>query len=145
MNDTGKKLVLVREVSKDDKKRVCDGLYEYNVAQTESLLQRPGIAIDLVLKDDNDQVMGGIFCDTFLYCLYIDVLWVDEKYRNLGYGKKLITEAERIAKESGCKFVHTTTFSYQSPGFYQSRGYETFAILDEYLDGIKQYFLKKRF
>ena len=52
--------------------------------------------------------------------------------------------AERIARESGCTFTHTCTFSYQAPGFYQRLGYEVFAVLDDYPDGIRQFFLKKR-
>ncbi|WP_242069645.1 hypothetical protein [Paenibacillus dendritiformis] len=44
----------------------------------------------------------------------------------------------------GCTFAHTSTFSYQSPHFYQQAGYEVFAILDDYPDGIQQFFLKKK-
>jgi GNAT superfamily N-acetyltransferase len=54
-----------------------------------------------VLKDEAGQVFGGILCDTFLYCLYIDVMWVHESLRGQGYGKALILEAESIAKEHG--------------------------------------------
>jgi GNAT superfamily N-acetyltransferase len=114
------------------------------VDQTDSLLKKPGVEIKLILKDDRGQVFGGIFCNTFLYCIYIDVLWVDEQFRGGGYGKELMLEAERIAKENGCLFAHTCTFSYQSPHFYQHLGYEVFSVLDDYPENIKQYFLKKR-
>ena len=83
-------------------------------------------------------------CDTFLYCLDIDVMWVHESLRGQGYGKALILEAERIAKEHGCTFAHTCPFSYQNPAFYQAVGYPIFAMLDDYPNGLKQYFLKKR-
>ncbi len=55
----------------------------------------------------------------------------------------MITEAERLGKELGCTFAHTTTFTYQSPEFYKNMGYEIFGVNDEYPDGIKQFFLKK--
>ena len=54
-----------------------------------------------------------------------------------------MTEAERIAREHGCTFAHTTTFSYQAPDFYQRLGYRIFGVIEGYPDGIKQYFLKK--
>ena len=137
-------LLVTQDVSVDDKQYVCRNLYDYNVTQTASLLQKPGININLALKDENARVFGGIFCDTFLYCLYIDVLWVDESCRGLGYGRALVSEAERIARENGCTFAHTSTFSYQTPDFYERAGYAVYAVLDDYPDGIRQYYLKKR-
>jgi GNAT superfamily N-acetyltransferase len=137
-------LRLTPDVTAEDKQVVCKNLYGYNVENTGRLLQQPGININLALKDEAGQVFGGILCDTFLYCLYIDVLWVHESLRGLGYGKALILEAERIAKEHGCTFAHTCTFIYQAPDFYQAIGYTIFGVLDDYPNGIKQYFLKKR-
>ena len=146
MNTTEQPLILTisPEVTADDRQVVCQNLYGYNVEKTDHLLQQPGINVNLVLKDESGQVWGGILCDTFLYCLYIDVLWLHESLRGQGYGKALIQEAERIAKEQGCTFAHTCTFSYQSPDFYQAMGYTIFGELDDYPDGIKQYFLKKK-
>jgi ribosomal protein S18 acetylase RimI-like enzyme len=104
---------------------------------------QPGVEISLVLRDGDGQVIGGILCDTFLRCLYVDVLWVDEQYRGSGHGEALMTEAEQIARAHGCTFAHTTTFSYQAPDFYQHLGYRVFGVIEDYPDGIKQYFLKK--
>lgn len=123
---------------------VSDNLYEYNVRATRGLLKKPEKDIHLFLKDESDQVVGGIFCETFSYCLYIDVFWIADDYRNKGYGKVMLTEAERIGKEMGCTFSHTSTFTYQSPDFYKRMGYEVFGILDDYPEGIKQFFLKKK-
>jgi GNAT superfamily N-acetyltransferase len=71
------------------------------------------------------------------------VLWVDETYRNQGYGAKLIEEAEKIAKSMGCIMVMTSTFSYQAPGFYPKCGFETYAVLEGFPEGIKLYRFKK--
>jgi GNAT superfamily N-acetyltransferase len=136
-------LELTAAVSPEEYRHVCKSLFGYNVAQTAGLLKKPGIDINLLLKDKERQVWGGIFCETWLYSLYIDVLWVDERFRGQGYGRALIEEAERIAREHGCTFAHTTTFSYQAPYFYESVGYTIFASMDDYPEGITQYFLKK--
>ena len=137
-------LTMTSQVSEEDRNRVCRGLFGYNVDRTEGLLKKPGLDVMLVLKDERGEAMGGLFCDTFLYTLYLDVLWVDERYRGQGYGRQLLAEAERIAKEAGCIMAHTCTFSYQAPDFYQSQGYEVFGVLDGYPGGIRQYFLKKQ-
>lgn len=137
-------LELTTEVGQEEYRHVCRSLFGYNVAQTAGLLQKPGIDINLLLKDADRRVWGGIFCETWLYSLCIDVLWIDERFRGQGYGRVLVEEAECIARAHGCTFAHTTTFSYQAPDFYQRLGYTIFAAMDDYPNGIVQYFLKKR-
>lgn len=136
-------LMLTSEVSEADYRHVCRSLLAYNVTSTHGRLEQPDVTINLIVKDTEGAVLGGIFCDTFLHTIYIDVLWVDERIRGQGYGKALIEEAERIARSHGCTLAHTCTFSYQAPGFYTGQGYTVFAVLEDYPDGIKQYFLKK--
>ncbi len=137
-------LIISSEVSEGEKQYVFRNLIAHNVRATHELLRKPGIDIGLVLKDAQGQVFGGIYCYTFLYCLYIDDLWIDERCRGMGYGKALLDEAERIAREHGCTFAHTCTFSYQAPDFYQRNGYQIFGLLDDYPEGIIEYFLKKK-
>lgn len=121
------------------------GLLQHNIDATDGLLLEPRIDdIQMVLRDDVGNVVGGIQCDTFNRCLYIDVLWVAASHRGQGWGYRMISMAEKMAREVGCLFAHTTTFSYQSPDFYQRQGYAVFAQLDDYPGGIRQYFLKKK-
>lgn len=132
------------ESSDSDYEDTCNKLYQYNVQATNGLLQKPGKDINLYLRDASGKVIGGLFCETWLYGLYLDVFWVADEYRHHGYGKAMLNEAEKLGKELGCTFAHTCAFSYQSPEFYKQMGYEVFGINDEYPDGIKQYFLKKK-
>ncbi|MFE4711649.1 MULTISPECIES: GNAT family N-acetyltransferase [Paenibacillus] len=127
-----------------DYDQMCNNLYEYNVRATNGLLKKPGKDINLYLKDDSGNVVGGLFCETWLCGLYLDVFWIADEYRGKGYGKIMIAEAERLGKELGCIFAHTCTFTYQAPEFYKRMGYEVFAVNDEYPEGIKQFFLKKK-
>lgn len=137
-------ITITLESNDSDYNHVCNQLYEYNVRATNGLLKQPGKDINLYLKDESDQVVGGLFCETWLYGLYLDVFWISDEYRNKGYGKIMITEAERLGRELGCTFAHTCTFSYQSPEFYKRMGYEIFAVNDEYPEDIQQFFLKKK-
>jgi len=126
----------------EDYNYICDALYKYNL---ESVSGLPDVRTDInfVMKD-GDKAIGGIFCNTFNMCMYVDVMWLEAAYRGRGYGRLMISRAEESAREKGCVFVHTCTFSYQSPEFYKACGYEVFAELRDYPNGIVQYFLKKK-
>src|SRR5690606_35399776 len=95
-----------------DYDRICNHLYQYNVRTTNGLLQPKDI--NIFLRDDSGKAIGGIFCETWLNGLYIDVFWIEDEYRESGYGKVMLTEAERLGKDIGCTFAHTCTFSYQA-------------------------------
>lgn len=136
-------ILMTAKHRKKDRNYVCKSLLAHNIENTAGLLKKPGVDINLYLKDRN-KVIGAILCDTFNLCMYIDVLWLEEAFRGKGYGKEMIGYAEAIARENGCVFAHTCTFSYQSPEFYKACGYEVFAELRDYPDGIVQYFLKKK-
>ena len=131
-------ITITNQRTDEDYKFVCDNLYKHNVERTSGLR----IDISFVMKD-GEKIIGGCFCNTFSKCLYVDVMWLDEEYRGRGYGKLMISQAEKAGKENGCVFSHTCTFSYQSPEFYKACGYEVFAELRDYPDDVVQYFLKK--
>lgn len=136
-------IVMTAQYTDADRQFVCKNLIMHNVQNTFGLLKKPGVDINLYLKD-KDVLIGAIMCDTYNLCLYIDVMWLEKSYREKGYGRILIEQAEKMAKEKGCIFSHTTTFNYQSPQFYKACGYEVFAELRDYPDGIVQFFLKKK-
>ncbi len=68
-------------------------------------------------------------------------LVVDAKWRGKGMGKKLLSEAERIAKEKGCAAIELTSAAHRiqsgAHAFYNNLGYLA--------DGEKIYFRKKLF
>ncbi|WP_010294619.1 GNAT family N-acetyltransferase [Clostridium senegalense] len=129
--------------TKEDLDVVLKGIFEHNTKGTNGLLKKPAIDINIYLKD-GEKTIGAILCDTFNFCIYIEIMWIDKDYRGKGLGKKLISKAEKIAKENGCILSHTCSLSYQAPEFYQACGYEIFGKLDDYPNGIVQYFLKKK-
>jgi len=131
-------ITITDEHTDEDYKFVCDNLYKYNVERTSG----PRIDISFIMKD-GEKTIGACFCNTFSKCLYVDVMWLDEAYRGRGYGKLMISQAEKAGKENGCVFSHTCTFSYQSPEFYKACGYEVFAELRDYPGDVVQFFLKK--
>jgi GNAT superfamily N-acetyltransferase len=74
----------------------------------------------------------------------LEGLWVDGRYRGRGYGRALLTRAERIVKAHGCVAVQGCCFSFQAAGFLHRLGYKSFGVVDVYLGGHTEDFLIKR-
>lgn len=98
----------------------------------------------VVLKiEEQGRVIAGLVGYTNWEWLYIETLAVDAAYRGMGLGRKLVEQAELVAKERHCRGVWVDTFTFQSPEFYERLGYESFGQLDDYPLGQKRIFLRK--
>lgn len=120
------------------------GFEAYNLEQTDGEYNNPKAWLSLVLKNHEGNIIGGILTSTLFWAQYLEVLWVDEQYRGLGYGRDLLQEAERLAKNNGCVASQTYTFSWQGGDFYQAVGYKLIATYDGYIEGIAELILSKR-
>jgi GNAT superfamily N-acetyltransferase len=128
----------------EDVEEVQRGLETYSMEQTNGEYNSPEDWLSLILKDHEGNIVGGILTSTLFWAQYLEVLWVDKRYRGLGYGRDLIEEAERLARRNGCVASQTYTFSWQGGDFYQAVGYKLIAIYDGYVDGIRELILSKR-
>jgi len=132
---------ICKEWKEEEVSIVRDGIISYNMNLNPSY---PRVEpVNLILKDDKGKVIGGLLGKIYLLGLFIDILWIDNNYRNLGYGYRLLSEIEEIGRAKGCKFIHLDTFSFQAPDFYKKCGFKVFGILDSYPEGISRYYLKK--
>jgi GNAT superfamily N-acetyltransferase len=98
----------------------------------------------LALRDEG-RIVGGLIGEVQWGWLRIDILAVADGYRGGGWGRRLVTEVERLAAGAGCHGAWVDTFSFQSPGFYLKLGYRVFGELPDYPAGQTRYFLSKRF
>lgn len=72
---------------------------EHNLSKLPEEIKHPVDNISFILRDDEEKILGGITGTIFWYNLHIDFLWVDKSLRGKGYGKELLDEIERIARE----------------------------------------------
>jgi GNAT superfamily N-acetyltransferase len=128
----------------DEMEEFQKGFDAYNMGQTNGEYNSPEEWLSLVLKDHDGNIVGGIMTSTLYRIQYLEVLWVDERYRGLGYGRNLVLASERLAKNNGCLASQTYTFSWQGGDFYQAVGYKLIATYDGYVDGITELILSKR-
>ncbi|HEY0601262.1 MAG TPA: GNAT family N-acetyltransferase [Herpetosiphonaceae bacterium] len=105
----------------------------------------PPQPLDLFLRDDAGQIVGGLVAETYWTWLSIEDLWLREDLRAHGFGRKLLDLAERAARERGCAHAHLTTFSFQARGFYEKAGYQVVGQLTDYPPGETYFWLRKDF
>ncbi len=86
----------------------------------------------LKIENENGEIIGGCIAEAYEYHwsrMFLNTLWVDERYRHHGIGSMIIREVERIAREKGCRVVTLGTASYMARPFYEKHGYSAFTTL----------------
>ena len=100
----------------------------------------------IILSDpDTGEIIGGLWGETNLAHLHVDLLFVPETLRGFGLGRQMLLRAEQEAKTRGCRGAWLDTYSFQARGFYERLGYAVFGTLDDYPPGHSRIFLHKAF
>jgi GNAT superfamily N-acetyltransferase len=101
-------------------------------------------ALSLEAKNTQGKLVGGLTGFTYLGWLYVDILFVEERYRGQGLGSRLMRTAESWAKKHGYGYVHLSSFSFQAPGFYKKLGYKIHGKLGPFPKGHIRFYFKKK-
>lgn len=115
-------------------------LIEYNSAHVPNGIYEE---VNLCMKNDNGDLIAGLNSAICWNWMEIDILWVEENNRKNGLGKRLLAEAETIARSKNCTFIKLNTFSFQAPDFYKKYGYQEIAIIENAPLGSSHYYFKK--
>jgi GNAT superfamily N-acetyltransferase len=98
----------------------------------------------IVLRGEDGGVSGGLTGNVIWTWLRIDVLWVSDALRGLGYGGKLLDAAETKGIAMGCKLAMLDTFEFEARDFYEKRGYCVMSQTDNFPEGHTHFHLTKR-
>lgn len=137
-------LEIIEDNSKESMYALRNGLKDY-IRKTAGDLHKvhPKLSINLILKTEDNKVVGGLSAFATLQAVNFEFIWIDEPFRNKGYGKELIAKAEQLALENGCQSFLAMVYSFQNLQFLKKSGYEIFGFSDNYPDSIKEYYLIK--
>lgn len=124
-------------------RQVLEGIFD---AQSEAAgiekIDDETIAIAAIYQG---KIAGGLIAKQTYESIYINLLAVDEAYREQRIGSQLMQKIEEIAIQRGMIHVTLTTKSYQALDFYQKNGYVVFGSLaDMPMRGVTKYYLHKR-
>ncbi|ABY43667.1 GNAT family N-acetyltransferase [Bacillus mycoides] len=130
---------IVKQWVQEDSDYIREKVIEYNQKQLSNEEKTPSEKISFIVKNEKEEIVGGITAITFWHHLHIDFLWISEEYRYEGYGNK---EEFTIKKE--CRLINLNTFSFQAPNFYKKHGYKVIGVSEDYPKGHNHYYLEKR-
>jgi ribosomal protein S18 acetylase RimI-like enzyme len=68
---------------------------------------------------------------------------VEKSERGRGLGRRLMAEAERLAKERGCVGVYVDTFDPRAAAFYENLGFTRAGEIDGLPPGHSRFFYRK--
>ena len=124
-----------------DAQLVRERLDMYNVGATGVSTYYP---VHFFVKSGLGETKGGVLGGIWGGWLHVSFLWMDESVRGQDWGTRLMDHAEAYGRDHGCHSVTLDTHSFQARPFYEARGYEVFGTLDDYPEGHKKFFLRKK-
>ena len=128
------------ELNRDAIEAIHIGLTEFNQSAQPDPSASPLV---LVINNAAGSIVAGVLGRSAYGWLRIDIVWVVDERRGKGYGTMLMSRAEEVAVERGCRGIHLDTHEFQAPAFYEQLGYEVFGKLENYPEGYDRLYFKK--
>jgi hypothetical protein len=85
------KIQLESDLQPDDVQWIRDGLESYNREKVDFHPYQP---LNIFIRNEENQIIGGLLDGTFWNWCHIDILWLDESIRHGGCGSQLLRMAE---------------------------------------------------
>jgi len=135
------RIVVEGKKSSAASRQLWAGLVRFNRATAGPLRYTRTV---LTARDGAGKVRGGLILQSYWKESYVELLWLSEKARRLGYGRRLMQEAERRARRRGSLLLHLNTYSFQAPGFYEKLGFRRVGGMSGSPPGESRHFYVKR-
>ena len=131
--------ITVERTIGETKRAVLGGLIRYNDQKMGKQKYR---RFALSLRDKG-AIVGGIVGEVWMTVLFIQLFWIEERFRGRGHGAKLIEKIEKEARRFGAVRSYVDTMSVQAPEFYRACGYKAFGAIDGYPGGVTRHWFTK--
>ena len=96
-----------------------------------------------VAENDEGDIIGVITGRAYYNEVHIGDLIIDEKYRRLQLGSKLVKTVEENFSGRGYEKITLTTFGFQAPEFYKKLGYSLEFVREDSDPKLSKYFYSK--
>ena len=95
------------------------------------------------VAEEDGEIVGAITGRAYYNEVHIGDLIIDEKYRRLKVGSKLVKAVEEAYASKGYNKITLTTFGFQAPEFYKKLGYELEFVREDKDPQLCKYFYIK--
>lgn len=134
------RIVAERSAARAMSRKLWNGLLRYNRKAAGPFHYSRAV---LSVRDRKGRVLGGLILQSYWKESYVELLWLSAQARRLGYGRRLMQEAERRARRRGSLLIHLNTYSFQAPGFYEKLGFRRFGGMAGSPRGASRHFYVK--
>jgi GNAT superfamily N-acetyltransferase len=136
-------ITLTEKVDSASIKKLAEELMRFN---EERSMPMRGLPLVILVNDpETNEVVGGMYGATAYDRLKIQLIYLPEKLRGNGLGRKLMKMAEEEAARRGCRGILLETYSFQARGFYERLGYEVYGTVEDFPPGHSMFAMKKDF
>ena len=132
----------IQSGDEDDAEYIDDKLVEYNWSQVPAVHDFEFIGRK-IQGDKDEPIAAGFGGVNFWNIAFVEMLWVDEPYRNQGIGSRLLSDIEQEAKNNGACIVMIDARDWNVE-FFKKFGYTVYCTLEDYPNGYSKYKLQKR-
>lgn len=134
--------MILNNVDSINKDYARNKMIEFNLQHFPEDLRGRYQELNLQLVNEGGSIIGGIVGEFCWNWLEIQYLFVEPDHRKSGYGKALLREAEKMAKENECDFIKLDTLSFQAIDFYLKEGFQIYGTIEN-AGRHTHYYLKK--
>ncbi|BCM20020.1 GNAT family N-acetyltransferase [Mesorhizobium sp. J8] len=92
-------------------------------------------ALVFALRDEQGRAVGVAAGYSWAGIAELKLMWIDDAYRGLGHGRKLLDAFVAEAAARGSVRIWVSTHDFQAPGFYERAGFERMAELTGWPEG----------
>jgi len=113
----------------EERALIENALRAYNASVAPFANYRP---LRLMIRDSEGAVIGGLIGHSSYERLFVSVLFVPEELRGRGVGRRLMEQAEQIARTRKLTGIWLDTFDFQARHFYEQLGFRIFGELKDH-------------
>jgi GNAT superfamily N-acetyltransferase len=99
--------------------------------------------LSILARDAGGAVIAGLNGVSHWRWLYVRHLYVAPGWRGQGLGRRLLAEAEQVARARACVGVYLDTFEESAAIFYERRGFVRHGRIENFPVGASRIFLSK--
>ena len=124
----------------ETRRAIDDILDEHSISVGVPLFQEQLV----VVAEEGGAMLGGLAATINNRWMHIDLMAVRQEARGRGIGRRLMDEAETLARARGLIGIYLDTHGFQAPEFYPRLGYQVFGQMEDHPPGHTRLFFAKR-